>query len=311
MLVNRRVILIKEEVTQGTNSAPAVTDAILVENVAWSHVGARKVERQTIEATFGKRQSLYGGTLMQLTFTMEIKGTGFVDYVANPAPEIDVPIRICGNSAVATVTDFTWTPVSTGQVSATIEFYDDGKLYVLVGCMGDMSGVVKVGDKGMISFTMTGHIESITSTAIPTVTYDSTVPSVYIGASFLVGGFAGIIENITWGFNNTVATPPAPAPPDGYGDVCITNRLVAGSIDPEDVENLATIDFIALWKANTTLALTSGVVGAVAGNRWALTMPAISYDAPSPGDRSGKTTMSLPFDSNRVLGNDEWQLQIT
>jgi len=107
MLVNRRVILIKEEVTQGTNSAPAVTDAILVENVAWSHVGARKVERQTIEATFGKRQSLYGGTLMQLTFTMEIKGTGFVDYVANPAPEIDVPIRICGNSAVATVTDKT------------------------------------------------------------------------------------------------------------------------------------------------------------------------------------------------------------
>jgi len=313
MLVNRRVILIKEEATQGVDSVPTNADAILVENVAWSHVGNRKVERATIEATFGKRQALYGGTLMQLTFSMEVKGitSGALDFTADAPPDIDVPLRICGIAATALVPTLTYNPVSSGQESATIEFYDDGKLYRLLGCMGDVSGVTKVGDKGMLSFTITGHVASITSTAIPTVTYDSTVPPVYIGVSFSVGGFAGVIESVTWGLNNTIATPPAPASADGYGNVCITNRLVAGTIDPEDVANIATIDFIALWKANTTLALTTGVVGTVAGNRWEMTMPAISYDAPSPGDRSGKTTMSLPFDANRVIGNDEWRLQFS
>ena len=117
MLVKRQVLLAKIESTYNTDPTPvAATDAIQVENLAWSFTGQRMTPQEAVSPSLGKLKSLYGGTLMQITFDMHVKGSG----TAGTAPESGVPLRSCalGETIVAT-TSVTYAPVSSSHESCT------------------------------------------------------------------------------------------------------------------------------------------------------------------------------------------------
>ena len=302
MLVNREVILVKIEGTYNVDPTPVgATDAILVEEPSWANEGARMNERAPVRQNIGKLKQVYGGSLRAVSFTCEVRGSG----TAGTPPEVDPLLRACAMGVTNSPgTSDTYAPVSTGIESCTIYYYQDGTRHILTGCRGNVTFAGEAGALGKMTFNMVGHIVSYTDQTIATPTYDSSVGTPFIGASFTIDSFAAVISALAFDLSNTIATPPSVNASDGYGDVQITARDVQGSFDPE-AELVADEAFIANWSSGAAMALTTGVVGSSAGNRWQLDMPAVSYREIAPGDRDGVRTYDITFGATESSGDDD------
>ncbi len=309
MLVNREVILAKIEGTYGVDSVPVDgTDAMLVENIGWSNEGLRMNERPAVRQNIGMLQHVFGGRLMTVTFDVEIKGSGSA--VDDP-PEFGPLLRACGfGETVNVATDVQYAPVSTGHESVTIYYFQDGIRYTLLGCRGNVTFNLETGAIGKMSFTLTGHIGTITDVALGTPVYASHVPEPLIGVPFTIGAFGAVINALTWDMSNTIATIPDISANDGYAEIQITQRDVNGSYDPES-ELIATDDPHGDLVSDTAQAVTTGVIGSVANNRYQVDMPAVYYRDISPGDRDGIRTYDLPFGCAESAGDDEVTLTFT
>lgn len=308
MIVSRRVILAKIEATQGVDALPVpATDAVRVENPQFAWSDPRIFEPNSAKPSFGAEQSLYGGALGQLTFDVILKGSG----AAGTAPEIGPLLRACGlDETLVVSTSATYAPVSTGQESASIHFHKDGKLYKLLGALGDAEFVAEVGQPCKVSFTFTGHVVGPTDIALPAQTLNATVPPVFLGAAFTSDAFAAKISSLSFGLGNEIAKPADVSAADGFGDLRFTDRAVAGSFDPEETL-IANYDWEAKWQANTLVNLTTGVVGSVAGNRWQATMAKAQYREIGEGDRDKISIFELGFTAVENAGDDELSLVFT
>lgn len=308
MLVKRHVLLAKAETVYSTDAAPTgVDDAVLVSNLSFSPAGQKMHARNVVTPTLGQLKQIYGGALIQFSFDVEVKGSG----AAGTAPEYGPLLQSCGMSeTVVASTSVTYAPASSAIKSATIWFYQDGKLHKATGCRGTFNFTAPVGGPAIIKFTMTGHFVSETDVALTAPTYDATVPVPVISAAFTIGAYAAIITQLAFDMGNTVATPGDVNAADGYGQIQIIDRDVNGSFNPEDTL-IATKDFRAAWRAGTELALATGVIGGVAGNRWQLTMPQVCYRDVTPGERDGLSVLDIKFGAAKSAGNDELTLAFT
>jgi hypothetical protein len=308
MLVNREVILAKLESTYNADPTPAAgSDAVLVESPSWTNEGARMIERANVKATLGKDQSIFAGSLKAVSFEMEIKGSGS----AGTPPEMGPLLRGCGlGETIVASTSVTYAPVSTAQESITIYYYADGMLHKLTGCRGNVSFSMEAGGAGKASFSFTGHNAGVTDAAMVTPSYDSTVPAPVINVPFTIGGYASVINSLSVDLSNGLATPSDMSSSDGFGEVIITARDVNGSFDPEAVLK-ATKDYINEWEAGTTMALSCGVIGSSAGNRYKVDMPAVYYREVGQGDRDGLRTFDISYGATESTGDDEISLAFT
>jgi hypothetical protein len=308
MLTKRDVILAKIESVYNTDPTPvAATDAVFVENPAWSHAGARMIERKGTRPSLGQLKQLFGGTLLQVTFDMELKGAGSA-YSSSVRPECDVLLRACGFAATVDTTggseSVTYVPASSSHESCTIYYYQDGMLFKLTGCRGTVSFNFETGNKGMASFTITGHTATPTDSALPTPTYDSTTPPPFVNAGFSIDAFSAVINALAFDMGNKVATPADANATDGYGEIQIVDRDVNGSFDPE-AELVATEDFIGNWRSGAAMVLDTGSIGSTQYNKYDLNMPAVSYRDVGPGDRDGVRTYELKYGAHESSGDDE------
>lgn len=307
MLTRREVILIKLETTYNVDASPGATDAILISNPSWTTEGARMVDRENVKTTLGKDQQLYGGSLRGISFDMEIKGSG----TAGTAPEMDAALKACGfDDTIVADTSVTYAPVSTSFDSVTIYYYQDGILHKITGARSNVSINIETGNRGLASFTLTGHDAGTTDEAIIAPTYDGTVPPVALDLSFAIGGYSAVINALSVDLGNAISTPADISATDGYSEVYITSRDVNGSFDPE-MTLVATKDWIGDWEGGTTGVLTTGVIGDVAGNRCAVSMPVVYSREIAPGDRDGVRTMDVTYGAAESSGNDEISMAFT
>lgn len=302
MLTRNSVLYAKVESTYGTDAVPTPSDAVLVESLAWSNAGLGMIERPGVHGSLGTVQHVFAGRLLQVTFDAEIKGSGTID----APPEIGALLQACGLAETITATtSVSYDPVSTGIESATIYIYEDGKRIKVLGVRGNVSFALTAGGIMKASFTMTGHVEAQTDTALPVPTLDATVPPPFIGASFTVDSFAGVIEALNFDMGNAVALPKSANGPDGYGEVTITGRDVNGSVNPQD-ELVATEDWVGNFTSGSSMALTTGTVGSAVGNRVAMSMPGVYYRDLAPADRDGIRAFDLTFGAAETAAlNDE------
>lgn len=309
MLTNREVILIKIEVTYGTDSVPVEgTDALLIENLSWSNEGLRMNERPAIRANINMLQQVYGGRLMSISFDVELKGSGGA---VDLPPEIGPALRACAlGETINAAVDVTYEPVSTGAESVTIYYFQDGIRYILTGVRGNVSFALETGAIGKASFTMTGHAAVPTDVALPSPTYDGEVPVAVINTPFAIGGFSAVINALNFDMGNTIATPPDMSAIDGYSQVQITKRDVNGSLDPEAVI-VATDAPLADLESGALLALTTGKIGSGTGAEYAISSPGVYYRDVSPGDRDGVRTLETPIGFAEGTGDDEVSLVYT
>jgi len=309
MLTNTDIVLAKIESTYNTDPTPLVgTDGVLCEAPTLAWEGARMNERPAARASLGKLKSVFGDGLHTLSFDVEMKGSG----TAGTPPEYDPLLRSCGFGITnVPATSDTYAPVSTSLESCTIYYFQDGvKLYKLTGCRGNVSFSLEAGNIIKMSFTMTGHSVKPTDVTAGAVTYQSTVPQAIVSGSFAVNSYAGIISAFAFDMGNTVAMPPDINAVDGFADIRITGRDPSGTIDPEEVL-VATHDFEAEYRAGTSMAISIGSIGAVAGNIVDIDMPAVYYREMSLGDRDGIRTIELPFGMAESSGDDECSIVFT
>lgn len=313
-LVTREVLLAKIENTYNIDSSPVgATDALLIENLSWSHEGARMHERPAVRASLGQLKQIYGGTLLSLSFDVELKGPGSAYSVYN-TPEIGVLLRGCGLSETIDVTasseKVTYAPVSSGLESLTLYLYQDGILREVTGARGNVSFSGEAGGQFKASFSFSGHTQAVTDVALPVPTVDSTVPPVFEGAAFTIDAYPAIINSFGFDLSNQLATPPSVSAVDGYGEIQIVGRGVNGSFSPELV-SIADNDFIGHWQSGKTMALTTGSVGSVQYNQFKIDMPAIYYQEVSPGDRDGIRTLELNFGATELTTDDEVSIEFS
>ena len=307
MLVNREIILAAIESAYKTDAEPAATDAILVEDLQWSLAGLRMNERPAIRGNIGKLQQIFGGHLVNVSFSAEIKGSG----TAGTAPEIGTLLRACGmGETVVATTSVAYSPVSEDHESISIYFYRDGKLFKIVGNRGNVSMALEAGATGKMQFSFTGHLLSETDAAMITPTYDSTVPVAVIGAGFSIGSYSAVISALNSDLGNTLATPPDINAGNGYAEVRITSRDVICSFDPEETL-LAANDWLGDLQAGTTMALDTGTIGSTAGNIYQVTKPAVYYRELAPGDRDGLRTLDVSCGCAESSGDDEMTITFT
>lgn len=310
MLTSREVILCKEESTYNVDPTPtASADAILISNPSWSNEGLRMIERNVIKNTLGRKKSIYGGALKTVTFDVEIKGSG----AAGTAPDLGVLLEICGmTETIVASTSVTYTPESdpASMKSGTIYYYQDGLLHVLTGCRGNYSCNLETGNVGMFSFTITGHSSAPTDAAIVTPTVDATSPVAIKGATFTIDSYAATINSLSFDMSNTISMRNDMSASDGFADIFIASRDVNGSFDPE-MELVATEDFDGNFRSGAAMALATGTIGSTAGNRFAISMPAVSYRDIAPGDRDGVRTYELAFGAAESSGDDEVSIAFT
>lgn len=308
-LVHRNIVLAKAEVTYNTDPVPAAaTDAMLVSSPKWGHANLRMVKRDNLVRTsLGKLKSLFGGTLIDISFDKEITPSG----VAGTAPELGVLLKACGFAeTIVGGVSVTYKPASYNHSSATLYFYEDGSVFKVTGCRGTVTFDLKAGAVGMAKFKFTGHLASWADAALPTPTYLSQVPNVLIGAAFTVDGFAAVVDGLKFDMGNKLSMLPSIASADGYDQVILVSRDVAGSFDPQ-ANLIADYDWRGKFTGGNAVALDTGLIGAVAGAKYRIQMPAISYRNMEPGEREGVETYAMTFGAAESAGDDEVSIAFT
>lgn len=310
MLDKRAVLLSKDESAYNTDSVPvAGTDAILIEDLTWAFASARMHQRNPVRASLGKLKPVFAGTLLNVKGKCEIKGSG----AAGTPPEIAPLLRGSGwAETIVASTSVTYKPSSSqaAHKSESMYFYDDGLRLILTGARGKCSFDFSVGKPAMAEFDFTGHFVSITDQALPAATYDSTSPPAIVSMPFAVGAYAAVINKLAFDLGIELSIPESVAAADGYGEIQITGRMPTGSFNPLRV-TVATKNFISEWQTGAALALDTGLLGSVAGNRIQVTMPAITYTEIGRGNQNNVGTYENKFQAAESVSDDEVSIAFT
>lgn len=310
MLVSRQVILIGLEATTGTPATLTGSDAVLVNSLTLSNTGARMIERPVIKQTLGPLQQVFGGTLQQVQFACEVKGSG----AAGTAPEIDAALQACGfKSTVTDSTSVVYNVTSETTKSATIELYQDGVYRQIVGARGTVTFTLNAGEIMTAEFTFTGHYNAHSDKNAPdSIDYDDTVPAPLIGLTeFKIGANVANVGAFTIDVGNTITTPADITNDMGYGEILISDRDATGTLDPEMKLLTGGPDYLTDWMEGNTAAVTTGEIGSAAGNKIKVDLAKIAYRDVGQADRDGMLTESLSFGAHDATADDAIKITFT
>lgn len=307
------VILAKIESVYATDPVPvAASNAVLVQNISFSTEGLRMNARPAVRANIGQLQSVFGGKLGRLSFEVEVKGSG----TAGTAPEVGPLLKACGfGQTIATATSVTYKPVSASHDSITLYWFEGGrKKHILTGARGNVSIRCEAGGIAVFVFEFVGHHTAPTDATQPAPTYSSVVPKAALSMAISLGAVtSAIVRSWQVDVNNSLVMPPSVAAADGYGQIQIGQRDVAGQV-VMDAELASVIDVDAQFAAGTGITFGSGTLGSVAGNRFTVTgaTSGLYWRDVQNGEQDGLVVRTLPFGIvESSSGNDEISLVFT
>jgi len=173
--------------------------------------------------------------------------------------------------------------------SITIYFWQDGHKYIIVGARGNWSLEATAGEFAKIKWDFTGLYAGPADVTIPTdAVFNATIPPALKSATFMLGSFAGVIENFKLDYGNEIVKRPSANASTGFLAQFIKDRKVVAQIDPE-ADVLSAFDPIALVTGGTeqTMAIS---VGTTVGNRMVLSCPKVVMDTAKYADRENILT---------------------
>ena len=94
LLTRKRLILIEEESTYGTDASPDGADAVLVRDLSITPQQSDIVSRDLIRPYLGASEQLLANTRVECTFSVELAGSG----TAGTAPRYGKALKACGFS---------------------------------------------------------------------------------------------------------------------------------------------------------------------------------------------------------------------
>lgn len=314
-LRNKNVsILMKIETTEGVDASPVAADGF------WAVAGSAPepvLEANTLDdvarGTLTKLPAAPDGPVhMRFSFKMPVRGAGAA-YSTTVKPKCSVPNRICGLQETITTTGgsekIEYKPRSTGLESATTYVYLDGLLYKMLGCRGNRNVVTRAGGLMYYEYTIEGTYSAPTDATLVAPTGEPTDQyPIFVSSAFQIGteNYAAPFQNININLNNTLTPQIDSTQADGVKSIHLTDRNPDGSFDPE-AALVATFGYYAKWKAKT-LTDMSFTHGSAQYKRVKFTLPQVTFNTITPGDRNGLAIFTVPFDigSNSAAGDDEF-----
>lgn len=303
LLARKKILLAKVETTYGTDATPTgAANAIQTSDLSITPLAGPTVSRNLDRASLGNDLQIQVGTFVQLSFMVEIAGSG----TAATPPAYGPLLEACAFSETA-ATDVDYDPVSSSIDSATLYFHHDGQLHKLTGARGTVALSMNPGEIPHYQFQFTGLYNSPTSTAdatpvfsafqtpLPVNNTNTTTFSLHSQDLTVVQFSLDMANNVV--YRNVV----------GNESVEIIDRAPSGTIQFE-APAISTKNWFATAIASTTGAL-SVVHGTAAGNIVTVSAPNVQIISPTYSESDGISTITaqlalVPGSS----GNDEIQI---
>ncbi len=300
-LKSKKVVLLsKIETVYGTDALPTgAANAILCVNPKLTPLTLQANARNIIQPYFGTFGKIIAGKHVQLTFDVELAGAG----AAGSAPQWGSLLKACAMAETLSAgVSATYTPISSGEQSATLYFCVDGAQHKLLGARGSFAIKFTQGGIPHITFKFVGLYATPTDTALPAPTFSATKPVAVTQANttpVTLHGFAGNFVSASVDIANAVAYRNL----INLEEITFTDRTPACSFDLER-PSMAAKDFFSEVVNGTTgaFALTHGTV---AGNKVQISAPVVQLTNATMGSANGVETLTLPGEMQPNTGNDE------
>lgn len=176
-------------------------------------------------------------------------------------------------------------PVSDNFESITLVMHNDGVEHDMPGSFGTFEVTAEAGQYASIKWTFTGTYQAPSDSALPSPTYETTLPSQVQLGRLQVDSFQAVVDKFTFNQANDVQIRPDVSSAQGYIGTRIVSRKPEGGIDPE-ADLVANYDF---WTkmANATRMPFQMRVGTVVGNTVWMLAPNVQYTKMTYTDRQG------------------------
>jgi hypothetical protein len=316
--IRNTAILAKIESTYGTDPTPTeAANAMLVSNVTINPLNANNVDRDLIRSYMGASEQLVGTAYIDISFDVEIAGSGTV----GTAPAYAPLLRACGFAETVTGgVRVEYNPVTPVVDSVTLYWFSDGVKHIAKGCRGGFAVKMGVSQRPVFSFKflgIDGGITAATPSALtltgfktPAVITDPNTGDVTFGCTYtaatptLTGGTGYPSQGLELDAGNAVNYTPLL----GGETIDVSNRAVSGSV-VLDLTAAQEVTFMGNVKANTLQA--GGLMhGTTSGYKVMLFMPAIQLINPKKVDVNGKLMCGYDLRATPSSGNDELKIVV-
>ena len=308
MLQKKSVLLAKLETTYGTDPTPGSTDVVEAIDATIKE-SFEAVPREVRLKTLSNMASLAGAKFAEVTFKLEVKGSGSI---ALP-PRMGPILQACGLAVtIQSGVSVTYAPTSSSFSSVTLYLYKDGRRHIVTGARGTAKLTGESGKQGILEISMKGLYTAPTATALPTVSYESTVPPICKNTTFSYNSKTTlIVSKFEFDEANEVVQRPSLSATYAIAGFEITGRKPVFSMDAESqVETSYTFDADAL----TTQRAVAYAIGATAGNICTVNVAKYNITEIERSDKDGIMIDSLKGEcavSAAATGDDEFSLVFT
>lgn len=196
-------------------------------------------------------------------------------------------------------------PVSTGFESLAFEIYTDGVRQRLTGAFGSFRLSAEAGSYARIEWMFTGIYNAPTDTALPTPTYESTLPVQFELGRLQLNDFTPVFRAVSFDQGNQIVPREDANSADGYTGVSIVSRAPRGGIDPE-ADLVANYDFWSQMASAAKMRMHFRI-GTAAGNTVYFMAPYTQYTGLTYADRNGIRVYDAGLRFSRLSSNDEAQ----
>lgn len=300
LLMNKRVLLAKTEVTYGVDPTPTgVANAILVRNLTVNPLGGETVDRDLVRPYLGQSEQLPAIYEVSVEFEVELAGSG-----AAATPPAFGPLLLSCGFAETVAADVQYLPVSSAFKSMTMYFNLDGVLHKVTGARGNVEFAIDAKGIPVARFKYLGLYNAVTDTAAPVPTFTAWKTPLVANSTntptFTLHGLSAPLQSLSLNLNNSIVHRSL----IGSDSVLLTDRKVSGTLTIEAV-TIATKDFFTISQ-NATLGSLQLIHGTVAGAKVKIDAPNVQIVNPRYVEADG--IAMLQIDVNLIpgsSGNDE------
>lgn len=195
------------------------------------------------------------------------------------------------SALVTAAQGFCFRPVSTGDPSATIAFYHDGKRKQLYGARGKVAGTLSNGGLSFLKLEYEGIYDADTDAAMLDPTYESQVPVTFLDCALYLDAFQPDFTTLDWDLGNEIQMLETAQSAKGARAARIVERAPIVNIDPY-ATLVADFDWLGKLKSSTTSYMRAAL-GSTAGNKIVFAFPRLSYEAVKQANRGSFQTLGV------------------
>lgn len=316
--IRNTAILAKIETSYGDDSTPTEgANAMLVSNVSLNPLNANNVSRDLIRGYMGGSEQLVGTAFIEMSFDVELQASG----TAGTAPAWGPLMEACGFAATSTGgVRNNYYPETPADGSVSVYYFLDGARHIALGCRGNFSLKMGIGERPVLSFRLLGIDGGVTANApsaltltgwkTPSVITDPNTGDLTLGCTFNVDALAPALTSGTGytsrGLQLDLGNAVAHTPLLGGESIDVSNRDVSGHVSL-DLSAAQQVTFMTAVKANTTQSI--GLLhGTTAGYKVIVFMPAVQLINPTVEDVNGRMMMGFDIRAVPSAGNDDLRI---